>query len=433
MIHIQSHDRRFRHPIGQRFSQPVDTDDAGRFIDKIFPCDNRGIEDAAGGEIAECAAARFCIGADQRRQAADQPGSHRAIAISVQATALSDKGRRRLAISFAKFSHDCCRHTGNRGNFCRRITGQHFSRQAVKPAHPAVQEITIQQAQPLQFMHDPQRQCTVCTRSHQNRPVGNQSGGFRDMGLNDPYFCPLALRLSDRMQKMDVCCQRMSAPNQDKIALCRFIGFCLQCAAHYGFPTIPLGRRTQGTLQSGRAKLMEQRMAGIALHQSHRACIRHRQDRFAAILGDYFSPALTNDADSFLPRCLAKFASAFFTCTNQRLFQPLRRVDAPFVVRHFGAKQSACIGMRRIAFDSCHFFVFHLQQQSAGVRTVIGADGFFPFVAHFTPRFFWLLTNKLPQNRIEWHQRFRRRAEMSQKADQPACLEVFRFLWRNPR
>ena len=324
MIHIQSHDRRFRHPAGQRLSQPVDADDAGRFIDKIFSCDNRGIEDAAGGEIAERAAARFRIGTDQRRQAADQPGSHSAIAISVQATALSDKGRRRLAISFAKFSHDCCRHTGNRGNFCRRITGQHFSSQAVKPAHPAVQEITIQQAQPLQFMHDPQRQCTVCTRSHQNRPVGNQFSGFRDMGLNNPDFCPLALRLSERMQKMDVCCQRMSAPDQDQIALCRFIGFRLQRAAHYSFPAIPLGRRTQGPFQSGCAKLMEQCMTGIALHQAHRACIRHRQDRFAAILGDYFSPALANDADSFLPRCLAKLAGAFFTCTNQRLFQPLR-------------------------------------------------------------------------------------------------------------
>ena len=72
--------------------------------------------------------------------------------------------------------------------------------------------------------------------------------------------------------------------------------------------------------------------------------------------------------------CVA-FALTFRRRAPHGVHHPVRRVDAIKIFRHFRAKKAARYRMRRIALHARGPAIFHGDQNSAGVRTIVRANG----------------------------------------------------------
>ena len=120
---------------------------------------------------------------------------------------------------------------------------------------------------------------------------------------------------------------------------------------------------------------MEEGVPAVALHQSHGAGVGIGQDRLAAMLRDQLFPAGADAFDRLLPADGGKFAGPLGTAPQQRRRQAAGRVDGVLVMQHLGAEQAACDRVVRVAGHTHRVAIIDLDQQAAGVGTVIGADG----------------------------------------------------------
>ena len=113
---------------------------------------------------------------------------------------------------------------------------------------------------------------------------------------------------------------------------------------------------------------------------AHVAGIRIRKNRLGAKLIGNLLEARADLVQRLVPgdsREVARiaFALSLGRCAAHGMHHSIGRVDAIKIFRHFGAKKAARYRMRRIALDARGPAVFHGNQNSAGVRTIVRANG----------------------------------------------------------
>ena len=138
------------------------------------------------------------------------------------------------------------------------------------------------------------------------------------MRLNDPHFGAPLFCLPDGMQEVDIGRNRMRAPNEDQIALRRFIRLRLQSFAHDRFPTVTLGGGAKRPFKAGSTQFVKQGVTGVSLQQAHGSGIGSGQDGFAAILVDDLTPTARDATYRLIPGYFPKFVGALGSGSQQR-------------------------------------------------------------------------------------------------------------------
>ena len=152
----------------------------------------------------------------------------------------------------------------------RAIFRQHFFFQAVEALDVLVDKSPVHQTFVCQNMHHPQSQDAISARSDQYRLIRHRCGGVCCIRFNHQDAGAVFFRFPHRVQEMDVGCQRMGTPENDKITFCRFVRLSVQACSHDRFPPVVFGGRAQSAFQLRSAESVKKRMAGIALQHAER-------------------------------------------------------------------------------------------------------------------------------------------------------------------
>jgi hypothetical protein len=110
------------------------------------------------------------------------------------------------------------------------------------------------------------------------------------------------------------------------------------------------------------------------LHQAKRAAVAVGQNGRRTVLVNDVPPAAGNLGDSFVPGHALPVAAAFGANAAQRVLESLRVVDVLQIGPHFDAEPALGdrMGGVGIKFDSPA--IFHLGDDPAGIRTVVGTS-----------------------------------------------------------
>ena len=149
--------------------------------------------------------------------------------------------------------HDSCRNTCDLLHIGRRIFRQHILLQLRPALHVCMDKRLVAQAVPLETMQDAQGQGPVAAWPGLDKPVGppRRLGSIR---INAPDLSAPLLRFPHILEKMEVRRQHADAPENDEIAVLRFLRPHAQRMSHDAVPSVVLSGRANRPFQLRRAE-----------------------------------------------------------------------------------------------------------------------------------------------------------------------------------
>lgn len=227
-------------------------------------------------------------------------------------------------------------------------------------------------------MHDSEGQCAIGAGLNACEVVG-VAGRRCFVGIDAPDLRAVLARKVDVVAEVNVGGEHADAPKKDEVAISCFLWCGGQRAAHDIAIAAGFSWRTDGAVKARRTELIEKAVAGAVLDGAHGAGIGVGQDGLGTILTDDGFPLISNGCDCRLPANRCKAATSLGANALERCRKPLRGVHRAFVVGHLGAKRTARITVAGIALHLDDLIVLGIDEQSAAVRAVVGAGGFFDF------------------------------------------------------
>ena len=218
------------------------------------------------------------------------------------------------------------------------------------------------------------------------RPVGarprremdvRHRGGGRTIRINHHQLRPTLLpRPRDMRHHVDLGGDGIAAPHHDQIGhrhLARIDAAALADAS------LPAGFRQRGAdceVLPRVAHHVAQPVDAVALHQSHRAGVIERPDRFRTMLRRDVGEGGGDAVQRLIPADAAELARAFLAGTQQRMRQAVGVVDALGIARDLRADDARGVSIpRRPVHGADAGAVEHLHLERAGRGAVMRADG----------------------------------------------------------
>ena len=227
-----------------------------------------------------------------------------------------------------------------------------------------------------QCVHDAAGQRTVGARPRHQMDMGFLGGAGAVRIHHHQFRAPLALGSGNVLHDVDLCADRVCAPNDNQIAVGHLTRIQAALGSGAGDPAGVHERNTEGGVLARVTHDVAKALDAVALHEPHGAGVVEGPHSLAAVALRGTRKPLGHLIQSVVPgkRLESRDARTLGTGAAQGLAQPIRVVDSLGIARHLGADHT-----RRIVVvpgpvyptDGVRIDTLHLQR--AGARAIVGA------------------------------------------------------------
>ena len=316
-VDVERLDRRRQRRIGQRAPELDHIDDARpRRRHQIRPLERAHVHRERATRGQQRAAVRVGVGAGQRRQAGERTARHPAVVVARDTDADADERARARAIA-TREGDDRRRVEADDGRDALGRPGLHVLGERLEAERRALDVVVVHEAVGEQHLHDGQGQRAVGAGPHREMLVRLQRRR-RAIRIDDDDVRASLPRLLDERHHVDRGVRRVDAPQHDEVGADHLLGVVARDLAEGRAPAAVGCRHADRSVEPAGAERVEQRMPGKELDLPHRAGVRERQDRLAAVPRHDLAPASRDLRERVVPGDALEAALALGADATQR-------------------------------------------------------------------------------------------------------------------